>query len=119
MQAKLWESKQLTAWRIRLELSTVDNSTGDAVTVTRKSTEVQQNFGAMLDRALGDEDIIVERYGVPRVAIVNYRRYQALVQAERELIRLRLQQASAATAARASALTEEEVAALIEDARIV
>jgi PHD/YefM family antitoxin component YafN of YafNO toxin-antitoxin module len=87
------------------------------MTVILKSTEVQQNFGAMLDRAMSDDDVIVERYGSPRVAIVNYRRYQALLEAERELIRLRLQQASAAAAQRAEMLTDDEVTALIEEAR--
>jgi hypothetical protein len=47
------------------------------MTVRLKSTEAQQNFGAILDRALGEEDVIVERYGTPRVAIVAYRRYAA------------------------------------------
>lgn len=88
------------------------------MTVVLKSTEVQQNFGAMLDRALGEEDVIVERYGTPRVAIVNYQRYQTLIEAERELIRLRLQQASAAASARASDLSEDDITWLIEEARV-
>jgi prevent-host-death family protein len=82
-----------------------------------KSTEAQQNFGAMLDRALGEEDVIVERYGTPRVAIVAYRRYEELVNAERELMRLRLQQASAAAAARAANLSDADLDRLIEEAR--
>lgn len=87
------------------------------MTVTLKSTEAQQNFGAMLDRAIGEDDVIVERYGSPRVAIVNYRRYQALVAAEKELIRLRLQQASAAASARAADLDVSELDNLIQEAR--
>ena len=82
-----------------------------------KSTEVQQNFGAMLDRASGEEDVIVERYGAPRVAIVAYRRYEMLVNSERELMRLRLQQASAAAAERAAELSDADIDILIEDAR--
>ena len=31
------------------------------MTVTLKLTEAQQNFGAMLDRAPGEGDVIVER----------------------------------------------------------
>jgi hypothetical protein len=87
------------------------------MTVTLKSTEAQQNFGAMLDRAIGEDDVIVERYGSPRVAIVNYRRYQALVAAEKELIRLRLQQASAAASARAADLDDTDLDNLIQEAR--
>jgi hypothetical protein len=84
---------------------------------TVKSTEAQQNFGAMLDMALEENEVIVERYGTPRVAIVSYRRYQDLVDAERELIRLRLQAAAAAVAARAGSLGDEEIDRLIEEAR--
>jgi prevent-host-death family protein len=82
-----------------------------------KSSQVQQNFGEVVDRALMEGDVIVERYGIPRVVIVEYRRYRRLVEAEKELLRLRLQQASAAASARASHLSEEEVDKLIELAR--
>ena len=85
--------------------------------VKLKSSRVQQNFGQAVDRALVEDDIIVERYGTPRVAIVEYGRYRRLVEAEQELLRTRLQQASAAASARAAHLTEEEVAELIERAR--
>ena len=85
--------------------------------LTLKSSQVQQNFGLVVDRALTEDDIIVERYGVPRVAIIEYKRYQRLVEAEQELLRARLQQASAAASARAAHLTDEEVEALIERAR--
>ena len=87
------------------------------MTLRLKSTEAQQNFGAMLDRAGGEDDIIVERYGTPRVAIVAYGRYQELVNAQRELMRLRLQQASAAASQRAEELSSAEIDALIEEAR--
>ena len=85
--------------------------------VKLKSSQVQQNFGQAVDRALMEDDVIVERYGTPRVAIVEYGRYRRLVEAERELLRARLQQASAAASARAASLTEEEVEELIERAR--
>jgi len=85
--------------------------------VKLKSSQVQQNFGQAMDRALMEDDVIVERYGLPRVAIVEYSRYQRLVEAEQELLRARLQQASAAASARAAHLTEEEVEELIERAR--
>ena len=82
-----------------------------------KSSQVQQNFGLMMDRVLTEEDIIVERYGLPRVAIVEYHRYQRMVEAEQELLRTRLQQASAAAMARAAHLSDDEVESLIERAR--
>jgi PHD/YefM family antitoxin component YafN of YafNO toxin-antitoxin module len=85
--------------------------------VKLKSSQVQQNFGQTVDRAMLEEDVIVERYGLPRVAIVEYKRYQRLVEAEKELLRNRLQQASAAASARAERLSEEEIDELIERAR--
>lgn len=85
--------------------------------VKLKSSQVQQNFGQAMDSALMEDDVIVERYGTPRVAIVEYKRYRRLIEAEQELLRTRLQQASAAASARAAHLTEEEVEELIERAR--
>ena len=84
--------------------------------VRLKSSEVQQRFGDVADRAL-TEDVIIERYGTPRVALVAYRRYQELLKAEKELLKTRLHEASLAASARAEALTDEEVEALIERAR--
>jgi PHD/YefM family antitoxin component YafN of YafNO toxin-antitoxin module len=87
------------------------------VPVRLKSSQVQQNFGLVMDRTLMEDDVIVERYGVPRVAIVEYSRYQRLVEAEQQLLRTRLQQASDAASKRAAHLTEAEVEGLIERAR--
>ena len=47
-----------------------------------KSSEVQQNFGRVMDQALTENEVVVERYGEPRVAILSYQRYQQLLQAE-------------------------------------
>ena len=85
--------------------------------VKLRSSQVQQNFGQAVDRALIEDDVIVERYGTPRVAIVEYGRYRRLIEAEKELLQTRLQQAAAAAAARAADLSEAEVEALIERAR--
>lgn len=52
--------------------------------VTMSSSQAQQNFGAALDRALSGEDVIIERYGIPRAAIVAYGRYQRLLEASLE-----------------------------------
>ncbi len=85
--------------------------------VTLNSSQVQQNFGQAMERALRAEDVVVERYGVPRVAIIDYIRYQRLVEAEQALLRTRLQQASDAVSSRAAHLSDAEVDALIEQAR--
>jgi PHD/YefM family antitoxin component YafN of YafNO toxin-antitoxin module len=85
--------------------------------ITLPSSQVQQNFGQAMERALRADDVVVERYGAPRVAIVEYARYQRLVEAEQALLRLRLQQASNAVTARAANLNDSEVDALIEQAR--
>ncbi len=85
--------------------------------VSLKSSEVQQNFGLVMDRAMTEAEVIVERYGMPRVVILDYRRYQQLLAAERDLLHAQLQQASAEVSARAAELTEEEITALIEEAR--
>jgi prevent-host-death family protein len=50
-----------------------------------KSSEAQQNFGRIIDQALLEDDVIIERYGKPRVVIVGYQRYQKLLEAERSL----------------------------------
>ncbi|MCP4360360.1 MAG: type II toxin-antitoxin system Phd/YefM family antitoxin [Chloroflexi bacterium] len=47
-----------------------------------KSSEVQQNFGRVIDQTLIENEVIVERYGKPRVAILSYQRYQQLLQTE-------------------------------------
>jgi PHD/YefM family antitoxin component YafN of YafNO toxin-antitoxin module len=52
------------------------------MTIMLKSSDVQQNFGKVMDQALTQDDVIVERYGEPRVAILSYRRYQQLLRAE-------------------------------------
>ena len=82
-----------------------------------QSSQAQQNFGQVVDQALVEGAVVVERYGVPRVAIVEYGRYQRLLEAEQMLWRARLQQASASASARAAGLSDAEVDALIEDAR--
>ena len=82
-----------------------------------KSSEAQQNFGLLVDRVLTEDDVVIERYGMPRVAVVEYRRYLRLVEGERAVLCGRLQQASAAASARAVHLSDDEVDALIEQSR--
>ena len=87
------------------------------MTIQYSSSRVQQNFGRVMDQAMTDEAVIVERYGEPRVVILDYRRYMRLLASERELIRLRLRQASESASARAAKLSAEQVEQLIESAR--
>ena len=82
-----------------------------------RSSQVQQEFGEIMDQSLRGEDVVVERYGAPWVVVIKFQRYQQLLEAERELLRNRLQQASAEASARAAHLSEAEVDALIERAR--
>ena len=42
--------------------------------VKLKSSQVQQNFGHIVDRTMMEDDVMAERYGMPRVAIVEYLR---------------------------------------------
>ena len=77
--------------------------------VMLKSSEVQQNFGRVLDQALVEDDVIVERYGEPRVVILAYHRYQQLLHAERTLADLHLVQPdrSAEAKQRGEAIAEQ------------
>jgi prevent-host-death family protein len=84
---------------------------------TVKSADAQKSFGQIIEQAHGDEVVVVERYGRPRVVIVDFARYQELIQGEREHLRSRLRQASEAASARAAELSDGEVDRLIEEAR--
>jgi TRAP-type C4-dicarboxylate transport system substrate-binding protein len=82
-----------------------------------KSTQVQQEFGEVMDQALSGSEVIVERYGSPRLAIINYHRYEQLLEAERQLLRERLQTVATAVSKRAAQLSEQEIDEMIERAR--
>lgn len=49
--------------------------------ITMNSSQVQQNFGAVLERTLRGEDVIIERYDRPQAVMVPYDRYRRLVEA--------------------------------------
>ncbi len=87
------------------------------MTIVLNSSHVQQNFGATMDRATLGDDVVIERYGTPRVAMITYQRYQRLLEAEQEMLRMRLQQVSTAVSARATHFTDQEIDELIERAR--
>jgi len=81
------------------------------------STEAQKRFGYLLDHTRGGEVVVVERYGQPRVVILDIERYRQLVETERELLRARLRAASDEASARAAHLSDAEIDQLIEEAR--
>jgi len=76
--------------------------------VTLKSSDVQQNFGRVVDTALAQNDVIVERYGEPRVVIMGYDRYQQLLEAEQSLRQPYLQRPDRSEAARQKGQTLAE-----------
>jgi PHD/YefM family antitoxin component YafN of YafNO toxin-antitoxin module len=84
---------------------------------TINSTEVQKSFGRIMDQAKGGEAVVVERYGTPRVVILDFERYRALIETERELLRSRLRAASAAVAARAAGIDDDTIDRAIDEAR--
>ncbi|MEA3397675.1 MAG: type II toxin-antitoxin system Phd/YefM family antitoxin [Chloroflexota bacterium] len=79
--------------------------------------QAQQGFDEVMDQAMVGEEVVVERYGAPWVVVIKFRRYQQLLETERELLRSRLHQASATASARAAHLDEAKIGDLIERAR--
>lgn len=77
--------------------------------VMLKSSEVQQNFGRVMDQALSGNEVVVERYGEPRVAILSYQRYQQLLQAEQTSIIYRQPPDSSPAAQEQGKLTAQQV----------
>ena len=65
-----------------------------------KSSEAQQNFGRIMDKALIEGDVVIERYGEPRVVIIGYQRYEKLLEAERSLAGLYVTYPDASSEAR-------------------
>ena len=65
-----------------------------------KLSEAQQNFGRIVDKALMEGDVIVERDGEPRVVIIGYQRYKKLLKAERSLAGLSITQPDSSSEAR-------------------
>jgi len=82
--------------------------------VRLKSSDVQQSFGHAVDRALLEDDVIVERYGTPRVAIVEYKRYQRLIKAEQEVLRAGRQSSFAASPVKTEPLTGKQIDDLLQ-----
>ncbi len=90
--------------------------------VSIRSTDVQRNFGDVIRRVFsGKEHLIVERDGLPVVAIISAAEYEALMQ-ERDQRAERLKRFEAAARAigeqaERQGMTEEEFLASLEQAR--
>ena len=74
------------------------------MTVQIKSSEAQQNFGRIMDKALIEGEVVIERYGEPRVVIIGYQRYEELLEAERSLSGLHVTYPDASSEARQKGL---------------
>lgn len=57
-----------------------------AGTVTVTSTEAQNTFGSIVDRAARDEVVMITRHAKPRVVMLAYERYRDLVGTEATLL---------------------------------
>ncbi len=51
---------------------------GDAAEVEISATDAQNEFGRVLDRAAGDDVVVITRHGVPRAVLISVDRYRAL-----------------------------------------
>jgi PHD/YefM family antitoxin component YafN of YafNO toxin-antitoxin module len=54
------------------------------------STEARKRFGHYCQLAVEGDAIVVARYGRPRVLILDFQRYEDLLDKEQELLRLRV-----------------------------
>ncbi len=81
------------------------------------STELKQKTGEILAYAIENkEEVIVQRYDVPKAVIIDYELYQRMVQAQHDAVFEGLRRAAERVSARAAHLSEEERARLISDA---
>ena len=81
------------------------------------STQLKQKTGEILAYAIENKDeVIIQRYDVPKAVIIDYESYQRMVQAQRDLVFDHLRRAAERVSVRAAHLSEEERAELISDA---
>ena len=81
------------------------------------STQLKQKTGEILAYAIENkEEVIIQRYDVPKAVIIDYESYQQMVRSQRDLVFDRLRQAAERVSARAAHLSEGERAELIADA---
>lgn len=70
--------RQVDAARIVAKPPSVRDGTETTVT----ATEAQLHFGQIVDRALQDDVVVITRHNQPRVVLVSFDRYTALVSAK-------------------------------------
>lgn len=81
------------------------------------STELKQKTGEILAYVIENkEEVIIQRYDVPKAVIVDYESYQQMVQSQRDQVFDRLRQAAERVSARAAHLSEEERDKIISEA---
>jgi len=66
--------------------TTTPSSPAPAGTITVTSTQAQNTFGDIVDRAARDEVVMITRHAKPRVVMLAYERYRDLVGAEATLL---------------------------------
>ncbi len=86
------------------------------------STQLKQKTGEILAYAIENkEEVIIQRYDVPKAVIVDYDAYQRMREAQRELDFRRIREIAETVSARAAHLSDEEldemIFAAIEDIR--
>jgi len=86
------------------------------------STQLKQKTGEILSYAIENkEEVIIQRYDVPKAVLVDYDAYQRMRNAQRELDFRRIREIADAVSARAAHLSDDEldemIFAAIEDIR--
>ena len=78
------------------------------------STQLKQKTGEILAYAIENkEEVIIQRYNVPKAVLVDYDAYRRMRDAEQELAFRRLREIAETVSARAARLSDEEVDELI------
>ncbi|MDH7486969.1 MAG: type II toxin-antitoxin system prevent-host-death family antitoxin [Anaerolineae bacterium] len=81
------------------------------------STELKQRTGEILAYAIENkEEVIIQRYDVPKAVIVDYDTYRRMREVQRELDFRRIREIAEAVSARAAHLSDEEVDEMISTA---
>ncbi|MBC8274583.1 MAG: type II toxin-antitoxin system Phd/YefM family antitoxin [Chloroflexi bacterium] len=78
------------------------------------STQLKQKTGEILAYAIENkEEVIIQRYAVPKAVIVDYDAYQRMREAQKELDFRRIREIAETVSARAAHLTDDELDEMI------
>lgn len=58
----------------------------DAAEVEISATDAQNEFGRVLDRAAGDDVVVITRHNVPRAVLISVDRYRALARGDTRVL---------------------------------